>query len=329
MNNQTINPETLRKRNKKMNETSEQHEARLNRERELKRQKRINETDKTREERLSSHHERQNKKKALETTEEREICLAQDRECQRLARDRKKDNDLQKKDIPFTHIGLLLATIISESESNILQSFRTKMNDIQYNSYSVCNERSPSMVINKEKCHHCHLDKNSSKRFSAENNMDPGDVSEQLKDLTEIEEMLIAQVFTVVSVYKLHGGQHGYRGNVINFAQDIWKFTTRLPHHPSSLDILIIHCQSANDPMKFKNFTVHRAKVARALLWLKKNNCYYSDIIIDDKILQSLPENDSIIDQLRQFQDARITDEDLNEDESGDDTIMHNFVPSP
>jgi hypothetical protein len=132
-----------------------------------------------------------------------------------------------------------------------------------------------------------------------------------------------------VSVYKLRGGQHGYRENVINFAQDIREFTTHLPRHSSSLDIFIIRRQSANDPTKFKNFTVRHAKVARALLWLKKNNCYYCDIIIDDNILQSLPENDSVIDQLRQFQDARITDEDLNEDESRDNTIMHNFISSP
>jgi hypothetical protein len=31
------------------------------------------------------------------------------------------------------------------------------------------------------------------KKFSAENNMDPGDVPEELKSLMEIEKMLIAQ----------------------------------------------------------------------------------------------------------------------------------------
>ena len=66
------------------------------------------------------------------------------------------------------------------------------MNDIQYNFYSVCNEWSPSMIINKEKYCCCHLDKNSLKRFSIENNMNSNDVSEQLKDLTEIKEILIA-----------------------------------------------------------------------------------------------------------------------------------------
>ena len=31
--------------------------------------------------------------------------------------------------------------------------------------------------------------------------MDPGEIADKLKSLTEIEEMLIAQVFTVISVY--------------------------------------------------------------------------------------------------------------------------------
>ncbi len=61
------------------------------------------------------------------------------------------------------------------------------------------------------------MEKKSPKKFSADNNMDPGDVSDELEGLTEIEEMLIAQVFTVMSVYRLQGGQNRYRGNVINF----------------------------------------------------------------------------------------------------------------
>ena len=67
--------------------------------------------------------------------------------------------------------------------------------------------------------------------------MDPGEVPNELQGLTEVEEMLIAQVFTVMSVYRLRGGQYGYQGNVINFSQDIREFTKRLPRTPSSIDI--------------------------------------------------------------------------------------------
>ena len=54
MNNQTVNPETLRKRNSKMRETHEETEARLARENLRKRKKRENETDKTHKARLES-----------------------------------------------------------------------------------------------------------------------------------------------------------------------------------------------------------------------------------------------------------------------------------
>jgi len=84
------------------------------------------------------------------------------------------------------------------------------------------------------------MKKTNPKKFSKENNMYPRVVPEELKGLMEIEEMLIAQVFTVMTVYRLRKGQNSYKGNVINFSQDIHEFTTRLSRCPSSLDILVI-----------------------------------------------------------------------------------------
>ncbi|CAG8811992.1 13473_t:CDS:1, partial [Gigaspora margarita] len=43
--------------------------------------------------------------------------------------------------------------------------------------------------------------------------MDPDNVPDELKDLTEIEEMLIAQIFPVILVYCLQGGQYTYKEN--------------------------------------------------------------------------------------------------------------------
>ncbi|CAB4416219.1 unnamed protein product [Rhizophagus irregularis] len=93
-------------------------------------------------------------------------------------------------------------------------------------------------------CRRCHNDKKIPKKFSADNNMDPGEVPDELQGLTDIEEMLIAQVFTVMSVYQLRGGQNDYKGNVINFPQDVREFTRRLPRNPSSLDVLIHQIRS-------------------------------------------------------------------------------------
>ena len=52
--------------------------------------------------------------------------------------------------------------------------------------------------------------------------------------------MLIAQVFTVMTVYRLQGGQTEYRENVINFPQDVQEFTNQLSRHPSTLNVLMI-----------------------------------------------------------------------------------------
>jgi len=149
----------------------------------------------------------------------------------------------------------------NETERNIphriLQDFCKKMENIQYKSCPVCKERSPAMNIVKGTCRRCHTEKKTPKKFSAENNMDPGDVPEELKGLTEIEEMLIAQVFTVMSVYRLRGGQNGYRGNIINFPQDVHEFTKRLPQNPSSLDVLIVQRQSSNETTAYRDFYVH------------------------------------------------------------------------
>ena len=139
-------------------------------------------------------------------------------------------------------------------------------------------------------CRRCYAEKDNVKKFSARNNMDPGEVPKELRDLTQIEEILIAQIFPIVSVYCLHGGQYTYRGNVINFPQDVLEFATRLPHRPSSLDVFVVRHHSS-DGRAFKDFNVRRSVVARALNWLKYNNCYYSNIIIDEEVLKSLSEN--------------------------------------
>lgn len=43
-----------------------------------------------------------------------------------------------------------------------------------------------------------------------------------------------------MSVYRLHGEQLRYRGNIINFPQDVHEFTTQLLQDPSTLDVLVM-----------------------------------------------------------------------------------------
>jgi len=62
------------------------------------------------------------------------------------------------------------------------------------------NECFPFIELIKGVCRYCYYDKNVIKKISAENNMDPGDVLKELQRLTEIEEMLIAQIFSILHI---------------------------------------------------------------------------------------------------------------------------------
>ena len=79
--------------------------------------------------------------------------------------------------------------------------------------------------------------------------------------------------------------------------------------------------------------------MAGALIWLKENNSYYEDMIIDNEILQLLPKNGSIINKLQQVQNDQIIDESPDDNENEDDRnhedtenevdeISRTFVPS-
>ncbi|CAG8508044.1 5690_t:CDS:2 [Scutellospora calospora] len=140
----------------------------------------------------------------------------------------------------FIHTDLL-SSYLSEFDQKLLQRFCLKMDKLKHVLCLTCNECFLSIILVKGVCRCCYTKKSLLKKFSSENNMDPGEVSEELQGLTEIEEMLIAQVFPAMIVYRLRGGQHRYSGNIINFPQDVEEFTTRLLRHPSSLNVLIVH----------------------------------------------------------------------------------------
>ena len=66
--------------------------------------------------------------------------------------------------------------------------------------------------------------------------------------------------------------------------------------------------------------------MTKALLWLQANNPYYADIIIDNEVLRSLPENGSIANRLPQTGSNNHENDDENE--IGDDVIRSTLVPS-
>ncbi|CAG8622461.1 21469_t:CDS:2 [Cetraspora pellucida] len=264
---------TLRKHISRENETPNQNEKHRADDRENKCKERGKETVKKRETRLRRDRERKRQKRTKHALESVNEHL-------------NHQNEVSNQNINIPHVEPL--SVLAESDQNLLQNFRAEINKLTNTLCLVCNERFPSIELIKEECcRHCYYDKNVIKKFSKENNMDPGDVPEELQGLTEIEKMLIAQIFSVVSVYRLRGGHSAFR-----------------------------------------DFNVRRVKVTRALYWLKANNCYYADIIINNEILRSLPDNGPVDDQLPQLEDVEDEYFDNNDDED-EDIITSNFVPAP
>ena len=81
--------------------------------------------------------------------------------------------------------------------------------------------------------------------------MDPGSVPAELQGLSEVEELLTARTFPIMSIYRKHGGQRGYKGHVLNLVhQDIQGFLNSLPANVSDLPILVIRKQGAGESLK-------------------------------------------------------------------------------
>lgn len=111
--------------------------------------------------------------------------------------------------------GLLLPNfniVLSKNVIKQLKKFDKKCGNIPWNTCLNCGRSFPNLILNNDKCKYC--SKNSNK-WTKHNNMDPGDVPNELSCLTDIEAMVIAQVHPIISVHRHKGGQHLYHGNII------------------------------------------------------------------------------------------------------------------
>ncbi|XP_028419285.1 uncharacterized protein LOC114545138 [Dendronephthya gigantea] len=173
-----------------------------------------------------------------------------------------------------------------------MHSFHLDQEHLEHRQCTICKETWPTkqnLAADPFVCYRCQRDKKSPKNFSTGNDMDPGTVPEQLRGLTQVEEMLISRVCPIMQVYRKHGGQRGYKGHVLNLPQDIQSFLNRLPAQVADLPVMIVRRQGADET--HKDFTVRRHKVFEAISWLKTNNPFFKDIEIDRDIIQRLPEN--------------------------------------
>lgn len=76
-------------------------------------------------------------------------------------------------------------------------------------------------MATSENCERCYRDKQGIKMYSKENNMDPGKVPEELKDLTIIEQQLISRISPCINVHMLNHGGIASSGQCVTFPQEI------------------------------------------------------------------------------------------------------------
>ncbi|XP_074596305.1 uncharacterized protein LOC141851459 [Brevipalpus obovatus] len=187
-------------------------------------------------------------------------------------------------------------SVYSSAMINAARTFDRKVWELEEKTCIYCNRASFVLsMVGEDKCNVCAKESTSTK-FTASNNMDPGPIPPELEELSYIEQMVIAQIHPVVSLFKLGGAQYAHRGNVINFRQDISSSTTLLPHHPSTIPSTIIF--NRQTPHGLAQFTASASKIRRALLWLKSNNDYYRMITISEENLAAIGENNDLSQEL-------------------------------
>ena len=132
-----------------------------------------------------------------------------------------------------------------------------------------------------------------------------GDVPPEMKNLTMVEEMLVARCRAKCCIVKLQdhrtdvslpSSQRGIKGNIIIYPQRVDKLGSKMPPPVDGI-ILPICVVFVGQTLPSKTWirdkayplVVRREVVRRSLVWLKAHNPLYKDIDIDEMRLQALP----------------------------------------
>eukprot|EP00118_Oscarella_pearsei_P020682 m.225765 g.225765 ORF g.225765 m.225765 type:complete len:1796 (+) comp40019_c0_seq3:374-5761(+) len=175
-----------------------------------------------------------------------------------------------------------------------IDAFHKKMSGLTFRSCDSCDESWPTLEIRglSGLCRQCWDDHKFDRvgLLTEANNMNPGPVPPALKNLTAVEEMLIAKIAPMMKVYRLPSGrQYGYSGHVLNLPQDVQSIVTKLPRTIGDIDLIVVRQEKPSG--QILDFRVRRKKVLDALVYLKEHNKYYSNIEIDEVALKTLPDD--------------------------------------
>ncbi len=145
--------------------------------------------------------------------------------------------------------------------------------------------------------------KQNSLLFSNVNCLNSDSVSANLSELSEIEKMLIAHVHVHQQIACVYDHQYWYTDHIICFAQNISKIWYQLSLLSWELDIIVLKSAATELDHHLhrwfrQRFTVHCSAIDIWLRYLKINHSVYADIELNEAQLQSLSDNDSILNLL-------------------------------
>ena len=147
-----------------------------------------------------------------------------------------------------------------------------RMEGLTFHTCVSCEESWPTLDIkySTQMCKQCTNDQeNGWVDLTSDNNMNPGRVPPPLKDLSVVEEMLIAQIAPMMHFFRFPAGrQFGYCGHVLNLPQNVQSVLTRLPRTKSNLGMVVV--RQTRTSGKVNDFRVRRQRVLEALVKLQK-----------------------------------------------------------
>jgi hypothetical protein len=115
-----------------------------------------------------------------------------------------------------------------------------------------------------------------------------GDLPEELRELTWLEEKLLARRHLVGSIVRLEDryGYMGLKGHMILVPQNTTELVNLLPRPASSLPDMIRVVWTGKNRPKYNesiqhDFTINKQRVYNALVWLMKHNEDYKDVEMD------------------------------------------------
>ena len=106
----------------------------------------------------------------------------------------------------------------------------------------------------------------------------------------------ICRISPCMNVHMLKHGGIASSGHCFTFRQEVNEPAQIFPRLPNEINF--IRVRKIGKKETSKDYSVRRLKVQNALLFLKNNNPAYSDLIISQERLETLPENGELPDIL-------------------------------